>query len=133
LTITVVVGLVFATLLWLDWRYRRTALRLGTIALAIVVWWFAQPNITNAARRASAAPPEARVRVFWGDTLSEYMSGVVVMREYIVQELEAASDFRLMAGGVLVWLACSPTLQRGRATQPGPRGAAHVESRPGTV
>ena len=123
MTETIVVSLVFAALLGLEWRYQRRRLRLGTVGLALLVYAFAQPSVTVAGRRASAAPPEARIRILRGDTLSEFMSGVDLMREYLVQQLSARADLRLLALGVLVWLACSPALRRERVLRHGPPSA----------
>jgi len=116
-TDTIVVALVSAILLGLDWRYRRRSLRLGTVILALVVWYVVQPSITVAGRRATAAGPEERVRVLRGDTLSEYMSGVDIMREYVIQANEEDRDIRLIALGVLAWLACSPAFRRDPAPE----------------
>ncbi len=91
---TLIVALVFAALLALEWRYRRAWLRLGIVALAVVVHVVATPSITVAARQARAAPPEARVRIFWGDTLSEYMSGVDLMREYMADQFDLTAGVR---------------------------------------
>jgi hypothetical protein len=111
-TYTLILALVFAVLLGLEWRHRRRGLRLGTVALALIILWLAQPNITAAARRASAAPPEARIRVYGKDTLSAYMSGVDLMREYVSEQYNAAGAQRALALGTLAWLAASPAFRR---------------------
>ena len=112
---TWILALVFAVLLGLEWRYRRRSLRLGTVALALMVLWLAQPqpNITVAARRASAAPPEARIRVYGKDTLSAFMSGVDLMREYVSDQYTWDAE-RALALGTLAWLAASPAFRRER-------------------
>ena len=123
---TLAVALIFAVLLGLEWRYRRRSLRLGTVVLALVVWNFAQPSITVAGRRASAVPPEQRVRVLAGDTLSEYMSGVDVMREQMLLQFEAGAGILLLTLGVLVWLACTPAFRRERAPTSGIPSHRHL-------
>jgi hypothetical protein len=95
------------------------SVRVGAVAFALIVYVFAQPSITTAARRASAAPPEARIRVLRGDTLSEFMSGVDLMRDYAVQQFESRADIRLLMLGVLVWLACAPAFRQQRALKQG--------------
>lgn len=112
MTETIVVALVFAILLGLEWRYRHRSVRLGTVILALVVWEFTQPSITVAGRRASAASPEERSTELHGEPLSEYMSGVDTMRRFVVQQYEQDSGIRLLVLGVLVWLACSPAFRR---------------------
>ena len=109
---TLLVALVFVILLGFEWRYRRKILRLVAVVLALVVWWFVQPSITTAARRASAVPADERVRVLRGDTLSEYMSGVDIMREYVVEHFDADAGTRRVVLSVLVWLACTPVFRR---------------------
>ena len=105
--------LIFAGLLGLEWRYRLKSLRLLTVLLALVVFWlFGGPNYTTAGRRASVASPEERVRVLAGDTLSEYMSGVDIMREFLSESERENSGPRGVALGALVWLACSPMFRR---------------------
>jgi hypothetical protein len=111
---TITVALVFVALLGLDWRYRRTSVRLGTVALALVVWWFAQPGYTTAARQASAAGPAERSTQLRGEPLSEYMSGVDTMYKFVLEQDEQYADIRLLTLGVLVWLAGAPVVRRER-------------------
>jgi hypothetical protein len=112
MTETVVAATIFGILLWLEWRYRHRSVRVGTVMLALVVWWFTQPSITVAARRASALAPEARSMELRGEPLSEYMIGVETMRRFLVEQYQADSDVRLIVLGVLVWLSCSPVFRR---------------------
>lgn len=129
----VIVALVFAVLLALEWRYRRAWLRLGIVALAVVVHVVATPSITVAARQATAAPPEARVRIFWGDTLSEYMSGVDQMREYMADQFDLTAGVRRVTLGVLVWLACEPGMRPPRSSRHAGPGDAEVDSGARTI
>lgn len=78
----------------------------------LVVWLFVQPNHTAAARRVSVAPPEDRVTQLRGDSVSEYMSGVATMVEAINEQAGEYAEVRLLALGVLFWLACSPAFRR---------------------
>ena len=115
---TVLVALVFAVLLGIEWRYRLRSVRLGTAGLALVVWLFAQPNYIGAARRVSVAPPEERITTLRGDTISEYLSGVTTMLEAIDDVNGAYATIRLLALGVLVWLACTPAFRRAPGSSP---------------
>lgn len=113
---TGVIALMFAVLLGVEWRYSWRSVRTGIVMLALVVFGVfpTGPNYTIAGRRATAVPLNERVRVFNGDTLSQYVTGVVIMREFL-QESEQSSGPRLIVLGVLVWLACSPVFRRGLA------------------
>jgi hypothetical protein len=82
--------------------------------LSLVVLLFAQPSYTTAARRVSVAPPEERITQFRGSPISEYESGVTTMMEGIDEAREERATIRLLALGVLAWLACSPVLRRTR-------------------
>ena len=111
---TIIVASAFAILLGLEWHYQSRMVRVGTVTLALVGWMYAQPSYTVAGRRASSAPSEMRVTQLRGEPLSEYLSGVATMRRAVIEQVEARSEIRLMALGVLVWLACSPVLRRER-------------------
>lgn len=110
----VLVGLIFAVLLGIEWRYRLPSVRLGTIVFSLLVLLFAQPNVTAAARRVSVTPPEARVTRLHGSPISDYESGVATMVEAIDEAGEERREVRLLALGVLCWLACSPVLRPGK-------------------
>jgi hypothetical protein len=110
------VAFAFAVLVGLEWRYRLKGLRLAATALALVVMLFAQPSSTRAARSAISAPPGQRVTEL-GSALSEYESGVETMRQAVEQDSALGSDARLLSVAVLVWLACSPVISRGRGTR----------------
>ena len=113
MTTATVLALMFAVLLGLEWRYRLKSLRVIAVLLALVVFWlFGGPDYTIAGRRASAASPEERIRVLRGDTLSEYMSGVDIMREYLAESEKANDPPRRIALGALVWLGCAPLFRR---------------------
>lgn len=112
---TTLLALVFAVLLWLEWRYQLRSVRIAAAVLALVVWLFAQPLPHGAARRAIAAQPAERVtRIANGPPLSEYASGVLTMEDAVVEDMKADDNVRLLSLGVLVWLACSPVFRRGR-------------------
>lgn len=108
---TGIFALIFTVLLGFEWRYRFSSIRLVTAILTLIVLLFAQPNYTNAARRVSVASPEERVTRIGGSPISEYESGVATMVTAIDEVQEEHSDIRLIALGVLFWLACSPVLR----------------------
>jgi hypothetical protein len=118
-TETVLVALAFAVLLVCDWRYQLRTFRLGTVMLSLVVLFFAEPSYVPAARRVSVAPPEERITQLHGRPISEYLSGVTTMYEAIGEVDAARANVRLIALGVLVWLACSPVLLRARGPSAG--------------
>ena len=128
---TLAVALVFAVLLGLAWRYPRRRLRLGTIALALLLWVLAQPSLTVAGRQASAAGPGERSTQLRGEPLSEYMSGVDTMRRFMLEQIRATYGMQLIAVGALAWLACTPAFRRSGvqrhaappAEQPSARGS----------
>lgn len=123
----VLVALIFAVLLGVEWRYQLSSVRLGTAMLSLVVWLFAQPNYTTAARRVSVAPPEERVTQLRGAPISEYVSGVATMVEAIDEASEERAGVRLLALGVLFWLSCSPVLRRVRRPSIDASGLQHLE------
>jgi len=112
---TILVAAALVVLLGIEWRYQLRAVRLATIALALIVWYFSLPNLTIAARWASTAPPEERVTHLRGEEMSEYLVGVATMREAMSGQIEARSHTRLLAIGALIWLACSPAIRREHA------------------
>lgn len=124
---TVIVALMFAVLLGIEWRYQLGSVRLGAAMLSVIVLLFAQPSFTTAARRVSLAPPEARITQLHGSTISEYESGVATMVRAIDEAHEERGNVRLLALGVLLWLACSPVLWRAR--RPSFDDASAVRSR----
>jgi hypothetical protein len=109
---TVLVALIFAMLLGLEWRYRLSSVRLATAVLSLAVFLFAQPDYTTAARRVSVAPQEERITELRGSPISEYESGVLTMYEAIDKAQEIRAKVRLLALGALFWLACSQVLRR---------------------
>ena len=116
---TLLVGLAFAVLLGLEWRYRIRSVRMGAALFALVVLSFAQPLTRRAARRALLAPPPERVTQLRGSPVPEYVSGVLTMEEFFADEAEKESDARLLAIGALFWLACSPAVRRVRRRSAG--------------
>jgi hypothetical protein len=109
----VLVALVFAVLLVLEWRSRRGILRLAAAWLALAVWLFAQPGIHRAVRRALELPPTERV-VRWRDgepPVSEYVSGVLTLEKLAAEDANADFKVRMMSLGTLFWLACSPAFR----------------------
>lgn len=106
------VALAFGVLLACEWRYPRRTLRLGTVILSLVVLHLAQPGYVSVARRVSVAPPEERITQLHGSPISEYLSGVTTLYEAFGDAAHVGSGVRLIAMGVLVWLACSPALRR---------------------
>ncbi len=112
---TTLLALVFAVLLWLEWRYQLRSVRIAAALLALIIWLFAQPLPHRAARRVIAAQPAERVtRIADGPPLSEYASGVVTMEDAVVEDMKADDNVRLLSVGVLLWLACSPVFRRVR-------------------
>ena len=105
-----VLGAAFAVLLSLEWRYRRTSLRVGTALLALMMLAWYQPNYTGARRRALGAPRAERVTTLGrsADTVSSYESGVYTTMETVREAIRFGAPVRLAALGTLAWLACSP-------------------------
>lgn len=101
----------FAVLLGLEWRYQFRLLRVAAILLTLVVLFFAQPSSTRAARWAMFAPPAQRITAL-GAPLSGYESGVATMRQAVEEDARMGADARLLAMGVLLWLACTPMFPR---------------------
>ena len=105
-------AVVFAVLLWLEWRYRLRSVRIVAAVLALVIWLFWQPSPHGVARRVIAAAPAERVqRIGDGPPLSEYASGVITMELALVEDAMRDENVRLMSIGVLFWLACSPVFR----------------------
>ena len=109
---TLLLGLACAVLLALEWRYRLKSVRVTTAFIALVVWLYAQPNPTRAARRALEVPPAERVSGIRGNALSEYASGVRTMERAAGDDAMIFDKERLLSVGVLLWLACSPVFRR---------------------
>ena len=107
-------GAAVAGLLVIDWVYGRRIVRAGTIAAAILLWLYAQPGYTVAARRASAASGERGS----GAVASEDMRGVDNMRLAVLQQVKARAPMRHTAIGALAWLALSPLVRRKRTRGP---------------
>jgi hypothetical protein len=120
---TILLAAFFAIALAAEWRWRKASIRLGTAVLALFVLWFTQPVPHRAARRAVDAPPAERVAELRGERLSEYESGILTMRQAIIEDGRMFRNDRLLALGVLMWLACSPALRRDR---PSPGEAVSV-------
>lgn len=111
---TLVVAAVFVVLLALEWRYQLRTLRVGAVALALLVLFFTQPNTHRAARWAIVAPPAERITRLGETPLSEYASGVVTMEQAVVEDARIGAYVRLLCLGVLTWLACTPVFRRKR-------------------
>lgn len=108
------VALIFAVLLGAEWRFQLRSVRIGVAALAILVLAFGQPNYSVTVRRVGAAAPGERVTQLRGSPVSEYESGVLTMYQAIDEAADARANIRILALGVLVWLACSPALRHRR-------------------
>jgi hypothetical protein len=110
-------GLVFIVLLAVEWRYRFRVIRVGAAVLALLVWFFMLPDAYRAFRRAMLMPPAERTTQLPGVSrpFSEYEIGVVTMWRAVADDAEMDWNERLMAIGVLTWLACSPAFRRERA------------------
>ena len=125
---TLALLLVFAGLLWLDWRRRMRIARYSAVALALLALWFFQPSAHRAWRRAYATPPVERVtalpRAGGQDSLwlSEFQSGATTMREAMIRDAGLGTIERSLSLAVLVWLAISPVLRpaSSRVREPAP-------------
>jgi hypothetical protein len=109
---TLLVSIVFAALVIVEWRFRSKSVRVGTATFSLLVLLFARPSYTTAARRVSVAPPEARVTQLHGSKISEYQSGVATMYKAMDEAGDERANIRVIAVGVLFGLACSPVLRR---------------------
>jgi hypothetical protein len=113
----ILISLVFAVLLGIEWRWRLRSVRLAAVFLALVIWFFAQPVAHRAARRAISEPVEERVtRIADGPPLSDYASGVATMERDVMEDVLQGANFRLICEVVVLWLACSPVLRRAHIT-----------------
>lgn len=117
-----VVGLPFALLLGLEWRYRLKSVRVGCAVLSVALLFFLQPNTHAAWRRAMETPAAERETHYpspipgeLGRPLSEFESGVFAMRRAVIDEAGGYAGTRLIAVGALVWLACSPAFRGDRS------------------
>jgi hypothetical protein len=117
MTATTLLGLAVVVMLTIEWRYRLRSVRVAAAAFAVLVLFFTQPNAHRAARQAIVMPPSQRITEFQegGPSASEYQSGVLTMERAVIVDADIGSNTRLLAEGVLVWLACSPVLRRKRA------------------
>ena len=110
------VALTFVVLLGLEWRYSLKTLRVVSAVLAMAMLFFFQPNYHAAWRRAMSTPPSERVTDIGSASLrrplSEYESGVTTMYDAVVDNAAGYHNERLLAMGVLFWLACSPVFRR---------------------
>ena len=117
----IIVGLPFALLLGLEWRYRLRSVRVGCALLAVALLFFLQPNTYAAWRRAMETPAAKRETHYpstipgeVGRPLSEFESGIFAMRRAVIDESAGYAGTRWIAVGVLFWLACSPAFRRNR-------------------
>ena len=106
------VALVFGLLVACEWRYQLRTLRLAIVMLAMGVLFLAQPGYISVARRVSVLPPEERITEIHGNPISGYLSGVTTLYEAYGEAGRVRRGVRLVALGVLVWLACSPVVRR---------------------
>ena len=116
-----IVGLPFALLLGIEWRYRLRTVRVGCAVLALAALFFSQPDTTAAWRWAMDTPVAERETHYpspipgeVGRPLSEFESGVFAMRRAVIEESAGYEGTRWIAVGVLFWLACSPAFRRDR-------------------
>ena len=126
----ILLALLFAMLLGIEWRYRLRSARLAAAMLAVAAWLFVQPTPPRAAREVMWAPPAARVtrmRPVDGP-LSEYQSGVATMERAVEDNIRMGEDTRVLCVGVLFWLACSPAFRTAR----GPSAAEQSDHQQGT-
>ncbi|HEX2095092.1 MAG TPA: hypothetical protein VHG28_22015, partial [Longimicrobiaceae bacterium] len=107
-------ALLFAGLLWLDWRWHFRVARIGAVLLAIGVLFFVQPNLTAARRRAWGLPPEERVVQVRDERVSDYMSGVLTMEQVIAESAAFMRPARLIALSALILLALMPATRSNR-------------------
>ena len=116
MTATMLVGLVFVVILVVEWRYRLRVVRVGAAVLALLVLYFGQPGPHRAARRAVEMPLAERItQVPNGHPpLTDYQSGVFTMERAVIEDANVGETSRLLAIGVLAWLACSPAFESKR-------------------
>jgi hypothetical protein len=114
-TANMLLGLAFVVMLMVEWRYRLRAVRVAAAVLALVVLYIAQPGAHSAARRALEMPPAERItQIPYHSPLTDYESGVFTMERAVVEDSDVGEPARLLAIGVLAWLACSPAFKRER-------------------
>ena len=108
-----------AVLLLMDWRRQwGGAVRIMLVLMALVQLWFGQGLLTNAVRSAMLASRDQRVTTLGridSVKLDDYGSGVMTLAQAIGRQSEARRLDRMIAMGVLVWLAISPIIPRRRA------------------
>lgn len=124
---TILMALLFAILLWLEWRFRLRSMRVAAALLALVVLFFSQPDYTRAARQAIVMPSAERVTEVRGSQLTAYASGVRTMEHVVGEDSNAGANARLLAIGILFWLGCSPALPRRYRTPKGEESPLHLE------
>lgn len=118
MTEALLLALLFAGLLWVEWRGRRRSLRVRTAVFALIVLFLAQPSSVRAGRWAISAPPETQIKQnARGAPVSEYGSGVRTMRKAVEDDMAGGAYARGVALAALFWLAIAPILQR--ASRPG--------------
>ena len=112
---TLVLWIVVAGLLVIEWRRKWPAIRVLLVFMALLQLWFAQPTPYRAFRAVYNLPPDQRVTT-WDDRdsvrLDDYRSGVLTLWRAVSWELKVGTNDRLIAMGVLVWLAISPVIPR---------------------
>lgn len=122
--------LVAAAFLIADWVLKTRVIRLVTVTLAVGGILLLEPNVYEAFRSALMVPPENRVRLVGQRELSEYESGVEMMRREVASHVELHRPSRTILEVTLIWLAVSPALRR---TRPTPRREGDTASRGGAT
>lgn len=119
-----IVGVPFALLLGVEWRYRLRSMRVGCALLALAVLLFSQPDSYAAWRSAMDTPVAERETHYpsaipgeVGRPLSDFESGVFAMHRAVIEESAGYEVARWIAVGVLFWLACSPAFRRAPVAQ----------------
>lgn len=135
--LTLLVAVVAAILLGLEWWKGGRLLRIGSALFALAVLLLAPTMPWRAARRALSAPVAERLTV-WpgsGNPVSEYESGVLTMHRMVVADWQIGAKARAVGVGMLVWLAISPAIRgsrqhRSEAAEPmsAPEVAGSVDS-----
>jgi hypothetical protein len=113
MTAILILVVAFGILLAVEWVRRSAPVRIATIALALAVFFFFLPMPHRAMREVIGLRGSARIDSLpnWGH-LSDYASGVLTMKRAVEADIGMDADKRLLAVGVLVWLAISPVVRR---------------------